>query len=277
VSAAPAAEVLVERRGAVLLVTLNRPQSLNALTRSMELRYLEVLREADADSEVAAVVVTGAGRGFCAGVDMGELALIGGEEEEPPIPPEVRAGPLQLRKPLIAAVNGAAAGMGFVHAMYCDFRFVAETAKLSAIFTRRGLVPEYAISWLLPRIVGVTAALDLLMSGRIVSGRESLEIGLANRVLPSEEVLPAALSYAAEMVEHASPYAMAATKRMLYEQLDQGFDEALAGSFAAMLEALREPDAIEGIASFRESRPPRFAPLGDGTNATTGRSQPKAV
>jgi enoyl-CoA hydratase/carnithine racemase len=194
---------------------------------------------------------------------MGELALIGGEEEQPPIPPELRTGPLRLRKPLIAAVNGAAAGIGFVHMMFCDFRFVAESAKVSAIFTRRGLVPEYGISWLLPRIIGVTAALDLLMSGRIVSGAELLEIGLANRLLAAEEVLPAALAYAEEIAEHASPYAVAATKRMVYEQLDQGFEEALAASFAAMEEALRGGDAIEGIASFRQSRPPRFAPLDD--------------
>jgi enoyl-CoA hydratase/carnithine racemase len=256
-------EVLVESRDGVRLLTLNRPDNLNALTTSMELRYIEALGEADADPAVAAIVVTGAGRGFCAGVDMAELAHIGSDEPLEAIPPEVRSAPLRVRKPLIAAINGPAAGMGFVHAMFCDYRVVAETAKLSTSFTRRGLVPEYAVSWLLPRLVGVGVALDLLMSGRIVVGEEAAGLGLANRALPADEVLPAALAYAGELVDNCSPGAMAVTKRMVYDQLQQGFGQALGESFEAMLTALEQPDAIEGVASFRERRPPRFAPLGN--------------
>lgn len=257
-------EVLVESRGGVRLLTLNRPDSLNALTTPMELRYLEALREADADPAVSAVVVTGAGRGFCAGVDMGELALIGGERQFEPIPPELRTGPLRLRKPLIAAVNGPAAGMGLVHATFCDYRVIAESAKLSTSFTRRGLVPEYAVSWILPRLIGLGNALDLLVSGRVIEGEEAGRMGLANRVLPAADVLPAALAYAAEVSESCSPAAVAVTKRMVYDQLERGFDQALAESFEAMLRALAAPDAVEGVASFRERRPPRFPPLSAG-------------
>jgi enoyl-CoA hydratase/carnithine racemase len=258
-----AEEVLSERRGAVQVVTLNRPDNLNALTTPMELRYIELLAEADADPEVAAVVVTGAGRGFCAGVDMGELALVGSEDEVASIPAEQRTGPLRLRKPLIGALNGATAGMGFVHASFCDYRVVAETAKLSTSFTRRGLVPEYAVSWLLPRIVGLGAALDLLISARVMSGREAFEIGFANRVVDAAEVLPTAVAYAEELAANCSPAAMATTKRMVYEQLEQDFARALGGSFDEMRRALAAPDASEGINSFRERRLPRFAPLGD--------------
>jgi enoyl-CoA hydratase/carnithine racemase len=255
--------VLVESRGAIRLLTLNRPENLNALTTPMELRYIEALAEADADPAVAAVVVTGAGRGFCAGVDMGELAQVGSETPLESIAPEVRTAPLRLRKPLIAAINGPAAGMGFVHAMFCDYRVVARSAKLSTSFTRRGLVPEYAVSWLLPRLIGVGNALDLLMSGRVIEGEEAHRLGLANQALATEEVLPAALAYAEELSANCSPDAVATTKRMVYDQLEQGFDQALAESFAAMLSALEKADAVEGIASFRERRPPRFAPLGE--------------
>lgn len=251
-----------ERHGEVLVVILNRPDRLNALTTRMELRYLDILREADDDPQTGAVVVTGAGRGFCAGFDMAELALIGTSEQAPPIAPDLRTSPLRLRKPLIAAINGPAAGMGLVHALYCDYRLAAESARLTTAFTRRGLVPEYGVSWLLPRIVGLSAALDLLLSGRSVLATEAREMRLVDRVCPPGRVLEDAISYAADIVANCSLSAVATTKRMVYAQLECDFQTALSESFQTMLAALAKEDAIEGVASFRERRAPRFAPLG---------------
>ena len=182
--------VLAERRGAVLVLTLNRPDRMNAWTDALEARYYELLDAAEDDPEVRAIVVTGAGRGFCSGADMEDLhgAATGAIDTEQTERARHRYYPLTIRKPLIAAINGAAVGLGLVEALYCDVRFTTPDAKLATVFARRGLVAEYGISWLLTRLVGPSAALDLLMSGRIVKGEEALRMRLVDRVCEPDRV-----------------------------------------------------------------------------------------
>lgn len=151
--------------------------------------------------------------------------------------------------------------MGFVHALYCDLRFASSSARLTSIFARRGLVPDYAVSWLLPRIVGLSSPFDLLMSGRTVDAAEARQIGLVDRICEPGVLLEEAVAYAAEIVARCSPAAVATAKRMVHSHLDVDFEAALADSFATMRDALADPDAAEGIASFRERRETRFAPL----------------
>lgn len=255
--------VLAGRHGAVLLLTLNRPDRLNAWNLDLEERYFTLLDAAEADPEVRAVVVTGAGRGFCAGADMAELSQLGSVDPDTLARERARPRerPLSFRKPLIAAVNGPVAGLGLVQALYCDLRFTTAEAKFTTSFVRRGLVAEYGIAWLLPRLVGQSRALDLLMSGRVVLGDEALAIGLVDRVLPADELLPFALAYAADLAENCSPRSMALMKEQVFAALDSDLPTAIAASTKLMNESFRHPDAAEGVHSYLERRPPRFAPL----------------
>jgi enoyl-CoA hydratase/carnithine racemase len=257
--------VLAERRGAVLLLTLNRPERLNAWNTALENRYFERLDEATADPDVGAVVVTGAGRGFCAGADMDELEEAGSSKDVSGAGvvgrPRPRSYPRTLRKPMIAALNGAAAGLGLVEALYCDLRFATPAAKLTTAFVRRGLIAEYGISWLLPRIVGTGAALDLLLSGRIVLGEEALALGLVNRVCEPEQLVDQALAYAEDLARNCSPTSMAIIKRQVNTHLDVSFEAAFEESHQLLLESFQREDVAEGVNSYLERRPPRFPPL----------------
>jgi enoyl-CoA hydratase/carnithine racemase len=254
--------VLAERRGSVLVLTLNRPERLNAWTDEMERRYFALLDEAEADPDVRAVVVTGAGRGFCAGADMGDLEVIKGEEEKAMPQRDVPCHrPLFFNKPLIAAVNGAAAGLGFVQAMYCDLRFTTETAKFTTSFSRRGLIAEYGLAWLLPRLVGRSRAADLLLSARVIQGEEAATIGLADRVVDADQLLDVAVGYAEDLAAHCSPAAMRAIKAQLFAAELGTFDEAAAEADRQMLESFKHPDFAEGVTSYVEKRPPAFAGL----------------
>jgi enoyl-CoA hydratase/carnithine racemase len=254
--------VLAERRGAVLLLTFNRPDRLNAWTDGLEARYFELLLEADADPDVRAVVVTGAGRGFCAGADMDDLVTLGDGEVTSVARARPRDTPMTLRKPLIAAINGAAAGLGLVEALYCDLRFCAAGAKLTTAFVRRGLIAEYGISWLLPRLVGPSRAMDLLLSGRVVTGEEALAMGLVDRLADPGTVVDAAVAYAQDLAEHCSPASMAVIKRQVQHDLGASWTDSLAAADALMLEGFRRPDVAEGVASYLERRAPDFPGLG---------------
>lgn len=257
--------MLAERRGAVLLLTLNRPDRLNAWNDDLEDLYFELLDAAEADPLVRAVVLTGAGRGFCAGADFEDLQRLGADDlaaylaSRPVRAPRER--PLHFRKPLIAAVNGAAAGLGLVEALYCDVRFSTPTAKFTTAFARRGLIAEYGIAWLLPRIVGRSRALDLLMSGRVVLGDEALALGLVDRVVPAAELVDAAVAYAAELAAYSSPRSMALVKDQVRRAMDSDFPAAVEHANALMLESFFTPDAVEGVVSYLEGRPPEFPPL----------------
>jgi len=255
--------VLVERRNAVAVLTLNRPERLNAWTDPLEAAYFAALDAAEDDQGVRAIVVTGAGRGFCAGADMDNLKAAGDPSRETTLRnrPRPRTFPLTVRKPMIAAINGAAAGLGLVEALYCDLRFATPEAKLTTAFVRRGLIAEYGMSWLLPRLVGYSTALDLLLSGRIVRGDEACRIGLVNRLSDAETVVADAVAYAQDLADHCSPVSMATIKAQVREDLDRDFASATAAAEALMIDSLRGADVREGVRSYLEKRPPAFPPL----------------
>jgi enoyl-CoA hydratase/carnithine racemase len=249
----------------VALLTLNRPDRLNAWTVEMEQAYFGMLEECASSAGVRAVVVTGAGRGFCAGADMQDLQALGNGSLEASAAPEERRPqtyPLSIPKPIIAAINGACAGIGLVQALMCDVRFAAEGAKLTTAFARRGLVAEHGISWVLPRLVGPARAMDLLLSGRVVLAAEAQEMGLVNRVLPPEKLLESTLDYARQLAVSCSPASMATMKRQVYADLERDLPQALAEANQLMLQSFTAPDFAEGVTSFLERRDPRFASLG---------------
>jgi enoyl-CoA hydratase/carnithine racemase len=255
--------VQMQVQDGVALLTLNRPDRLNAWTTEMEHAYFDALDRCGHDEEVRVIVVTGTGRGFCAGADMQQLQAIGdgsidGEAEER----TPQTFPLTVPKPIIAAINGACAGIGLVQALMCDLRFAAEGAKLTTAFARRGLVAEHGISWLLPRLVGPARALDLLLSGRVVLAEEAGELGLVNRVFAPDALLDATLDYARDLVVNCSPASMATMKSQIYADLDRPLPEALAEADRVMLDSFAAPDFAEGVSSFLERRDPRFAALG---------------
>src|SRR5215469_9803636 len=240
----------------VATITLSRPERHNAWTPEMGEEYFDHLERAAADPDVRAIVVTGAGKSFCPGADMSGLAEVAATGAAPG-GRRPQTLPLGIPKPIVAAINGACAGIGLSLALMCDIRFAAAGAKLTTSFARRGLVAEHGTSWILPRVLGTARALDLLLSGRVVLAEEARELGLVNFVVAREQVLPAALEYA----RNASPTSMSVIKRQVLRHLDLSLDEALADSNALMAESLRRPDVAEGVASFVERRPPRFEPL----------------
>jgi enoyl-CoA hydratase/carnithine racemase len=255
--------VLAERRGAVLVLTLNRPDKLNAWSDALEVQYFTLLDEAEDDPGVRAIVVTGAGRGFCSGADLEDLhgAATGKIDTEHPERFRSRAFPLTIRKPMIAAINGAAIGLGLVEAMYCDIRFAVPEAKLSTIFARRGLPAEYGLAWILSRQVGPSAAFDLLLSGRTVLGEEAQRLRLIDRLCAPEDLLDDAVTYADELATLSAPWSMATMKAQIAADLDRGFSESFDASEQLMVEAFRRGDVEEGVRSFMERRPPEFATL----------------
>ena len=258
--------VLYEVDDGVAVVTLNRPERLNAWTGELGTGYFDALDRAGADPDVRAVVVTGAGRGFCAGADMDNLQGIssgGGESggDAPRLRNERHDYALTIPKPVVAAINGACAGLGFVHAMMCDVRFAAEGAKFTSAFARRGLIAEHGVAWMLPRVVGPSHALDILMSGRVFLASEAKEMGVVSKVVPRDELLGAAVSYARDLGRYSAPWSMAQIKRQVWGQLDQARSDALEESNALMRESLRRTDFKEGVQSFVEQRDPNFEPV----------------
>jgi enoyl-CoA hydratase/carnithine racemase len=249
----------------VALLTLNRPDRLNAWTVEMEQTYFGMLEQCAGSAEVRVVVVTGAGRGFCAGADMQDLQALGNgsvEASDHATERRPQTYPLTIPKPIIAAINGACAGIGLVQALMCDMRFAAEGAKLTSAFARRGLVAEHGISWMLPRLVGPARAMDLLLSGRVVLAEEAEGMGLVNRVLAPEKLLEQTLEYAGELATSCSPASMATMKRQVYADLERDLPRALAEADRLMLDSFTAPDFVEGVTSFLERRDPRFASLG---------------
>ncbi|WP_433440187.1 enoyl-CoA hydratase-related protein [Nonomuraea sp. CA-141351] len=245
----------------VLTLTFNRPDTLNAWTSALGRRYFDLLTEAEKDPEVRAVVVTGAGKGFCSGADFKALAAIqsGSYDEEPD--PRPNTFPATIAKPIIAAVNGACAGLGMVHALVCDLVFTAADAKWTTAFPRRGLVAEYGLSWVLPRIMGQQRAMDILLSGRVFTGAEAYELGLVNRAVTGESVVAEAQAYARELAAYSSPASMAVIKRQVWHDWDTTLEASAATAVQEMVASFGRPDFAEGVASFLERRPPNFPPL----------------
>jgi len=253
--------VLHEVRDGVAKLTLNRPDRLNAWTPDMEARYFGLLGQSADDAAVRVIVVTGAGKGFCAGADMEVLQGIGGGGT-PAHSGKPQTFPLTIAKPILAAINGACAGLGLVQALMCDVRFAAAGAKFTTAFVRRGLVAEHGSSWMLPRLVGPARALDLLLSGRVVLAEEALAMGLVNRVVAPDALLGVVMDYARELAAHCSPASMAAIKQQVYRHCETDLATAMKESNELMVASLKRPDFREGVASFVERRPPRFSPLG---------------
>jgi enoyl-CoA hydratase/carnithine racemase len=257
--------VLAERRGPVLVLTLNRPERLNAWTDALEAQYFALLDAAEDDPDVRAIVVTGAGRGFCAGADMEDLErgadAVSAAEAALRNRPRSRFFPMTVRKPMIAAINGAAAGLGLVEALYCDIRFATPDAKLTTAFVRRGLVAEYGMSWLLARVVGYSAALDLLLSGRVVRGEEAHALRLVDRLSDPDRLLEDAVAYAQDLAANCSPWSMATIKGQVQADSDRGFTDAVDAAEDLMLASFRQPDVAEGVHSYLERRPPAFPSL----------------
>lgn len=255
--------VLYEVSDNTALITLNRPERLNAWNSEIHQGYFDSLDRAGADPDVRVIVVTGAGRGFCAGADMDVLQGIesggGGDDGgEPDLRNHTHA--MTIPKPIIAAVNGACAGLGFVHALACDVRFAAENAKFTVAFSRRGLIGEHGCSWTLPRLVGQAVALDLMLSGRVFLGTEAQELGVVNKAFPAEKLLDETMAYAQDLATNVSPTSMAVMKHQIYNHPMMSVGDALAESNKFMRESLRRSDFKEGVASFVEKRPPQFAP-----------------
>lgn len=262
--------VTYETTGRVATLTFNRPERLNAWTAQLGTDYFNALDRAAADPDVGAIVVTGAGRGFCAGADMDNLQGLsqGGRETEDPGDPtseqfrgERHDYALSIPKPVIAAVNGACAGLGFVHAMMCDIRFAAQGAKFTSAFSQRGLVAEHGVSWMLPRVVGASNALDILMSGRVFLAEEAQQMGVVSKVFSPEDLLSETIAYANDLATKSAPWSMATIKAQVWAQLDQDRDASLTETNRLMAASLKRPDFKEGVASFVEKRPPNFEPV----------------
>jgi enoyl-CoA hydratase/carnithine racemase len=255
--------VLYAADDGVGVLTLNRPDRLNAWTPNMERRFFEVLEIAGHDPMVRVLVITGAGRGFCAGADAGLL-----NEIDPNLPVKVGgdrevAELIMMPKLIVAAINGACAGLGLVLAAMCDIRFAAAGAKFSTAYARLGLVAENGSSWILPRLVGPSRALDLLASARVFRAEEALQMGLVDRVFPAERVVAETLEYAREVATVCSPRSIAAMKWQIYRHAEASLDQAIKESLALTDLSLTSPDFKEGIASYSQRRPATFPPLAD--------------
>jgi enoyl-CoA hydratase/carnithine racemase len=254
----------------VAVVTLNRPEQLNAWTAVMGKEVREAMEQAAADDTVRVIVLTGAGRGFCAGADMKRLAGISASGEirdEVPPPFDKNSRPDFQRKntyfpaipkPIIAAVNGPCAGLGMCFALFCDMRFVSDTAVFTTAFARRGLIAEHGMSWTLPRLVGLSAATDLLLSGRKVSADEALRLGLADRVYPADQLMPAVMAYAKDLADLSSPRSLRVMKRQLWDASMQTLDQAMDVADHEMALSLKSDDFKEGVKHFVEKRAPAF-------------------
>lgn len=276
-------EIRYEVRDPVATITLDRPEALNAWTNRMGAEVRHAVHRAAADPAVVGIVLTGAGRGFCAGADMNLLTAIGegssdgGALSEVPASLAVPPDPdrpadldgeytylLACPKPIVAAINGPIAGMAVPIALCCDIRFMAEDAPLLTAFAERGLVAEWGLSWLLPRLVGTGVALDLLFSSRRVTGTEAARLGLVNAALPADEVLAHSVAYVEALARRCSPTSLSIMKRQVYAQLHAGLGPAEKEAQALMVASFTRPDFAEGVAAFLQKRPPSFPRLGPG-------------
>jgi enoyl-CoA hydratase/carnithine racemase len=249
---------MVEVDDGVAVLTLNRPEKLNAFTGRMGAELGQAYADCDAEEAVRAVVVTGAGRAFCAGADLGPGGDTFGAQGEGFTASPVRPRAWEVRKPVIAAVNGHAIGIGLTLAMQCDIRLVAEDAKLAFAHVRRGVLPDAQSHWTVPRAIGFARAADLLLTGRTFTGEEAAELGLASWALPADEVLPAACEIASEIAVHTAPQSVALSKRLLWASpaLDADDVERLETEFHHVV--MGAPDAREGVLAWVERREPRW-------------------
>lgn len=272
----PSQETLYDVADRVATITLNRPDKLNAWTAVMEREVRSAIEEAERDSDVRVIILTGAGRGFCAGADISLLSAVVGQG----VNEKVRAQALgaseakregvqadfqkkysyfpAVTKPVIAAINGPVVGLGLVITLYCDLRFASDAARFSTAFSRRGLIAEYGMAWMLPRLVSLPNALDLLFSARTIDAAEALRMGLVNQVFPQAAFTDKVREYARDLASSVSPRSLRVIKRQVYAAMFQGLGDAFDLSLHEMLESLRSEDFKEGVTHFLEKRAPHF-------------------
>ena len=268
-------EILYSVSDGIATITLNRPDKLNAWTATMEREVRAAIEAAEGDSAVRVIILTGAGRGFCAGADISLLGMVASQGVDARVREQaLRAGGVRegvradfqkkysyfpaVNKPVIAAINGPVVGLGLVIALYCDLRFASDTARFGTAFSRRGLIAEYGLAWLLPRIVGLPNALELLFSARMVDAAEAQRMGLANAVFPQDVFQGKVREYARDLAANVSPRSMRVMKKQVYEGMFQTLAEAFELSEREMLASLQCEDFKEGVAHFIEKRSAAF-------------------
>jgi len=270
VSPSTTEELLVEQDGHVVTITLNRPERLNAISRDMLDELSAKMVEADKDPEVRCIILTGAGRGFCSGLDLidtsdrmeatGEASSRAGSNRPRQLF-DLRDAPINVMwhtdTPIICAINGAAAGYGMDMTLLCDMRIMADNAKLAAVTAKRNVVPESGGTWLLPRLVGWAKAAELYYRGRTIGAEESLEMGIVNAVVPKDELMDTARTWAQEVAENA-PMAVQTTKRMMRMGLEESYDTAVDHLMVHLAGMFQSEDFQEGLRAFTEKRPPKF-------------------
>lgn len=253
--------ILTVLNGRVLTLAINNPEARNAWNPGLEAALRDALLSADTDPEVRVIVLTGAGKTFCPGADARALSEGARVTEAPPSDSDLGqrySYMLGLRKPLIAAINGAAAGVGFCLTLYCDLRFMAEDAKITTSFARRGLVAEHGAAWMLPRLIGPMNAADLLLSGRVLNGREAESLGLV-RALPREGFAKSVQDYAEDLAMNCSPRSMAVIKAQLVAAMRQTLAQATVLASQETAKAVAAMDFKEGVTSFVEHRSAKFS------------------
>lgn len=269
-------EIIYEIAEPVATITMNRPEALNALTERMLAEIRHAMAAAEQDERVVGIVLTGAGRGFCPGMDMNaldtmssgsgktkdDLSHLQADPGDPELGENFRVAytyMMSVRKPIIAAINGACAGLGFAIATIADLRVVERQAKFSTAFSQRGLIAEHGVSWTLPRLIGSGNALDLLWSARKFNGEEAKEIGLAERLVDTGEALSTAQDYVRGLAANAAPVSLKVMKAQVYRHLNMPLAEAMRETNDWMAQSLTKDDFREGVRSFIEKRPPQFS------------------
>ena len=260
----------------IATITLNRPDRLNALTGQMLAELQQAVAAAEADDRAVAILLTGAGRGFCAGADMARLQATSAGKTRSSVEwngADVKPGDFDMmgedyrlghaylmatRKPIVAAINGPCAGLGFVIAMLCDIRFASDRAVFTTSFAQRGLVAEHGISWILPRLIGPAHAMDILLSGRKFDAAEAERLGVVNRTIEHDRLLGHARDYLRSLATYSAPRSMQTMKHQVYKHLDASLGDAMRESLRLMEDSLARDDFKEGVASYVEKRAPRF-------------------
>ncbi len=269
-------EIKYEIDGPSAIITLNRPEYLNALTNNMMEELKHALAVAESDESVVGIILTGEGRGFCAGMDMNALdsQASGGDLNDGVEQKNLNADPgdksmgpdfedtftyiMSIRKPIIVALNGACAGLGMSIALLCDMRFASENCKFVTAFSQRGLVAEHGQSWILPRLIGPARALDILWSSRKVGADEAMRLGLVERIFPKDELLGEAKKYVENLAASAAPNSMMLMKKQIYRHMNMSLGDSMRETNKMMAKSLEQPDFTEGVKSFIEKRSPRF-------------------
>ncbi len=269
------AEIIYEKSDRIATITFNRPEKMNAWTPKMGEETRDAMMDADRGPNVGAIIVTGAGRAYCAGADMGALSEIsagrasatgaprasGMEEWLKDKRPDFRnqyAYPLALSKPVIGAINGACVGLGFTTCLYHDIRIASETARMGLIFVQRGLAIEHGSSWMLPRIVGAARAAELAVTGRLVDADEALRIGLVHRVVAPDKLIPTAREVAGHIAHNCSPLGVSEAKRLVWRHLFTDLATAIREDDESMEMMTRSEDFKEGVRAFIEKRPAKY-------------------